>query len=154
MGDLNQMLGFHVNGQLIAIHDHTFDSIRVSNVLLLCENRFQPVDHLVEVPTVRTVRARRQGNRLDQTAVTGRVAAPPYSEEPASHPDYLVRFLLTAGHRSSPFISMVGVAANAAASVSRMTSSRFAPRGMCAIFSCSFKIACSNISGRGGQPGR
>src|SRR6185312_12575912 len=106
-----------------------------------------------------------------QAAVAGGVAAVPVAAEHApAHRDHLGRLyrerlrqlvagvlrkvLVLAHPRSSPFISIVGIALSAASSAARAAATRSTPSGIFWISSCSLMIASISISGRGGQPGR
>ncbi len=142
----------------------------------------QAVDDLVEVAAVGAWRAARHLHFADQPAVAGGVAGTLGAEHAAADADdfllalavgevdgmrqgvlgLLAVLALLVGlvglfgrcHRKRPLSSMVGVTASAAFSASRTASSRLTPSGISWILSCSFRIACSSISGRGGHPGR
>ena len=148
-GHRQQVFAADLEDQLVAVDGGPFHG-RLER--LRAQHLGEAVDDLVEVTAVGPRGAARQGDRLDQSAVAGGVAAALDAEHAAAHTDdFAVRRV---GHRSSPLSSRVVGEARAAFSAAATASARCTPRGISAILACSARMALSSISGRGGQPGR
>ncbi|CNV73562.1 Uncharacterised protein [Mycobacterium tuberculosis] len=100
----------------------------------------QPVDDIVEVAAVGPGAAAREDDLAHQPSVTGGVTGARDAEHAAANVDHLrgggvraafLGVLVRRAHRSSPRISMVGRANNAASSASAIARSRLIPNGIC-----------------------
>lgn len=165
-GRAQQVLAVDVEGQFAPVDHDLVDHVGRVEALLL-QRALQLVGHLVEPAAVRANAGRWQRDRGGEAAEAGGVAAALGTEHALAPADHLDRDLLAGGgdggavrgavlvrHRSSPRISLTGVACSARASPSSSARRLFTPSGSCWILSCSFRIASISISGRGGQPGR
>ena len=152
-GQPDQVFAAHVQGQLVAVDDDAFDR---GGEEPGAEDRHQPVDDVVEVAAEGAGGALHRCRRAGQASVAGGVTAAADAEHARldSPVAALLPSALWAGHRSNPFNSRVVGEASAAFSAAAIASARCTPSGVSAILACRARMACSSISGRGGQPGR
>src|SRR5664280_1482422 len=163
-GDTHQMLPGDEEGHLTSVDHDPGNGLLVGRAPA-DEGTLQTPRDFVEVPAVRAGGRSREEHGSHQTAVPAGVSAVRDTEHALSRADdhglgirprggRKVLPLSSLAHASRPFISCVGVAASAAASAAWAASTRLTPRGVFWICSWRVMIALSNISGRGGQPGR
>lgn len=141
LGDLWQSFAADVQGQFgpLALRVHHDFLYGVVEFDTLAVQRFgQAVGNVVEIAAIRPRAAARQRDLTHQPPVSGRVTGAADAEHPAANVDHffvgagdrLPRVLVWGAHRSSPRISMVGLASSAASSASAMARSRLTPNGI------------------------